>query len=106
MFSVSFHVNDKVLGEVLAAIHRFKILDLDLRPVIVKGAGGRKGGATGWEVIAKAATAAPMRARDFGPALLAAGFTINGISTHLAKAVGNGLIKKTAKGYVKTGEKK
>jgi hypothetical protein len=106
MFSVSFHVNDKLLGEVLAAIHRFKILDLDLRPVVVKGAKGKAGGARAWEAIAAAATAIPKQPREFRQSLLDAGFGIAGISTHIASAVKYGAIKKTAKGYVKTGEKK
>ncbi len=106
MFSVSFNVNDKQLGEILAAIHRFKIEDLDLRPVVVKGAQGRKGGKSGWEIVAEVATSTPVPPKAFKAALVNAGFAVNGISTHLAAAIKNGLIKKTAKGYVKAGEKK
>jgi len=105
-FIVSFSVGDKQLGEILAAIHRFKIDDLDLRPLIVKGAGGKKGGIQAWRAVAAFATDAPKQAKEFKTALSENGYSIDGVSTALATAVKNGLMKKTAKGYIKAGGSK
>jgi hypothetical protein len=46
-----------------------------------------------------------MAAKEAGPALVAAGYSSGGTSTHLANCLKKGLIKKTSKGYVKGGGK-
>ena len=109
MFAISFTVPDKLLGEVLAAVHRFKIDNLDLRPVFdKKGSKARQTGMQGWEVLARFAHSSkgPLRHKDFAPVLAEAGFSPVGISTHVKSAIKRGLMKKTAKGYIKTGDMK
>lgn len=102
-FQVSFVVGAKSLGDLLTALHSFKIEGLDLKPVVSRGAPGKPGGVPAYRVVgaAVAAAAGPVRARDVAAALVKAGYSAGGASTHLAAAVKAGLIKKTAKGYVK-----
>lgn len=102
-FQVTFVVGAKALGDVLTALHAFKIDGLDLRPVVKRGAHGKPGGVPAAQVVAQCVAAAKtaVRARDVAAALVAAGYSKQGASTHLASAVKAGLVKKTAKGYVK-----
>ena len=107
MFAISFIITTKALGDVLEALHRYKVQDLDLHPVGRKGAAGKKGEVPAWQVVADAVAKhrGPMAAKEAGPALVAAGYSSGGTSTHLANCLKKGLIKKTSKGYVKGGGK-
>ncbi len=107
MWHISFNVDGKLLGSTLEAVHRYKVQDLDLRPLVRKGAPGRAGAVPAWQVVADAVSAhkGPMQAKNARPALEAAGYSHGGVSTHLANCVKKGLIKKTSKGYIKGGVK-
>ena len=104
-FQVSFIIDGKRLGDLLASLHTFKISNLDMKPVVQKGARGKAGGKPGWQVIgdilANTKPGVPMRPRDMVPYLVQAGFTASGIASHITGAIQHKLIKKTAKGYVK-----
>src|SRR5580765_7665184 len=101
-FQISFTTSAKHVGDILIALHRFKIKDLDLHPVVQKGAKGKPGGAKAWEVLGQivANSKEPMRFKDMSSALITAGFNGSGISTHVARCVKAGLIRKTPKGYI------
>lgn len=102
LFGVSFVVDARHLGDVLTALHPFKVQDLDLKPVVAREAKGKAGGVPAWQVVAEfvQGSKAPVQAKEAGAALAAAGFNKSGVSTHLAKAVKNKLINKTKDGYV------
>src|SRR5580765_5703553 len=102
-FQVSFIIAAKNVGDVLLALNRFKIQALDLHPVAQPGKKGKQNGKPGWQILGEYIISAkdPVRPRDLQDVMIKAGFNSTGISTHLASAVKNGLIKKTPKGYVK-----
>ncbi len=108
MWHISFNVEGKALGDTLEAVHRYRVQDLDLRPLVRKGATGKAGAIPAWQVVAEAVAAhkGPMRAKVAGPALEAAGYSKGGVSTHLANCLRRGAIKKTSKGYVKGNERR
>lgn len=101
-FHVAFDVDDKNLGPALLALHPFKVEGLEMRPLVTPGNKGRAGGAPAWQVVADAVHDAgkPLQAKEAAAALVRGGFNKSGVSTHLATAVANKAIRKTAKGYV------
>jgi hypothetical protein len=105
-FSISFVVQGKRLGDLLTELVPFKVGNLDIRPVIQKGATGKKGGQPGWHIVASvvASSKKPIRPVDIIPALVTEGFSKSGIATHVAAAVKRKLIKRTSDGYVKGAE--
>lgn len=102
-WSISFVVQGKSLEPLLIALVPFKVDNMDMHPVVQKGAQGKKGGEPGWSVVERFVSALnrPVRPVEVIPELVAHGFNKTGISTHIAQAVRRKLIKKTPKGYIK-----
>jgi len=99
-FHIAFDINAKVLGDVLIALQPFKIANLDLQPLVQKGRIGKAGGMTAVQTVVAFVdgSSKSVSPKEIGEALVKGGFNKSGVSTHIAYAVKNKMIRKVSNG--------
>lgn len=99
-FHLAFDINAKVLGDVLIALQPFKISNLDLQPIVQRNRVGKAGGMTASQTVVAFVNDSPkpVAPKEIAQALASGGFNKSGVSTHIAAAVKQKLIRKVSNG--------
>lgn len=101
-FSISFVVDGKRLGDLLMVLHQFKVSNLDMHPVVRKGAIGRAGGEPTWMAVTKwvIAQKRPILPHEAFAFVESIGSPKTSVYSYLSSGAKAKLLRKTAKGYI------